>query len=140
MTTFFEKLITDIPVKIISSLVFLIVVLFLFKPKIKISPFICKPPLKEGEEPYYQIKILNRSWFNAFDVKVELHLLERYSTPPTGMMNVKYETLTMKYNHIFHLPAFRYRWMRKECSHAMRLKTLENIEGILLQNGKSIEI
>src|SRR5450432_2126843 len=99
MWSFLQKLFTDIPVKVISSLVFLIVVLICFKPKIKISPFICKPKLPEGEPPYYQIKIVNKSWFNAFDVKVELHLLEKYSTPPTGMMNIKYETLTMKYNH-----------------------------------------
>ncbi len=119
---------------------FLFVVLIFFKPLIEISPFICKPIPLEGEDQYYQIKIINKSWFNAYDVEVELHLLEKYSTPPKGMMNVKYEMLNMKYDHIFYLPAFRYKWMRKESSYAMRLKVISNLDELLPPPGNSIQI
>jgi hypothetical protein len=131
-----EKIITDIPIKVISSLVFLIVVLILFKPKIRIAPFICY----DNKTDVYRLKIVNCSLFSAFDIKVELHLLEKYSTPPSGMMNVKYEMLKMKYDHIFFLPPYRTKWMRKEASHCMRLRPLCDIKTLIKPDNQSIQI
>ncbi len=135
MSEFFVKLLTDIPVKIISSLIFLFVVLVLFKPWIKISTCICRQ--KAG---FYQIKFVNYSLFSALDIKIELHSVEKYSTPPAGMMNMRYEILELKYNHIFSIHPYRPRWWRKDASHAMRLKILSNLDVILADDTKSVQV
>ncbi len=61
-----------------ASFGFLFLVLFLFKPKIKISPHICKGRLIESDpSDYYFIKIINYSLFSAYDIKFELIQVER---------------------------------------------------------------
>ncbi|HEX8356664.1 MAG TPA: hypothetical protein VF610_04600 [Segetibacter sp.] len=137
MKEFFLKLLSDIPVKVVSSLVFLYVALILLRPWIKITPFICKD-LKDSEP--YRIKIVNRSWFSAIDVKIEMNVLERRPTPPTGMMNELYSPLTVKYSHLFYLPAYRPRWWRKEARHALRVKPLDDLQEILSSGNKTVQI
>lgn len=139
MQDFFTKLLSDIPIKITSSLAFLYVALFLLKPWIKIAPFICKDNKDPDGEPY-RIKIVNHSWFSAFDVKIEMNELERVPTPPTGMMNERYTPLKVKYNHVFYLPPYRPKWCRKEARHALRVKPLDDLEKILTNENKSIQI
>ena len=139
MKDFFLKLLTDIPVKVISSLVFLYVALLLLKPWIKIAPFICRDIKDQDGEPY-RIKIVNRSIFSAFDVKIEMNVLERVPTPPTGMMNELYSPLKIKYSHVFYLPPYRPSWFRKEARHALRVKPLEDLDKILESGNKSIQI
>lgn len=61
---------------IVASLIFLFIVLFLFKPKIKIAPYLCKVA-NVGEVPYYSFKFVNMSFFPAHDVKIELHKIRK---------------------------------------------------------------
>ena len=61
---------------IVASLMFLFIVLFLFKPKIRIAPFLCKLT-NPGEPVYYSFKFVNTSFFPAHDVKIELHKIRK---------------------------------------------------------------
>ena len=126
---------------LIASIFFLFVVLILFKPKLKICPFICKSKLEfDGDEEFCLFKIVNRSFFSAYDVKAELSLLRKYPVPPSGMMNVRYVPLEMALSKISHIPPFRPRWWRKSADHAIRLRTIENLTEYLEDNHCSIEL
>jgi len=125
---------------IIGSLVFLFLVLLLFKPKIKISPFVSKysSPF-EGEGIVFYIKIVNRSLFNAYDIKAELYMLERYPTPPAGMMNVRATPLSLVSGQLSSLDRYLPLWMRKAADHCIRFRTLDDLEQILADERKSVE-
>ena len=93
---------------VIASFIFLFSVLFLFKPRIKICPFICKTASQfEGESTVYFFKIVHKSMFSGNDVRAELNVLERYPTPPTGMMNTKKISQILKSDHLCSLDPSR---------------------------------
>lgn len=124
----------------IASFIFLFVVLFLFKPQIKICPFICRTASQfEGESTVYFFKIVNASLFSGNDVKVELNVLERYPTPPTGMMNIRTRSLKLKSDYLCNLEPSRPEWIRKEANHCVRFRTDENLEQIVNDEFKSVE-
>lgn len=80
-----SQFLTGLLGNIIASFIFLFVLLFLFKPKIAISPFICKGELQN--EPgvfYFFIKVVNKSIFSAYDLTVEINMVQRYPTPPSA--------------------------------------------------------
>jgi hypothetical protein len=82
-----------------TSVVFLIVIFLFFRPKIKISPEICK---KNKDANEYFIKIINRScFFKIIDVNAELVLLSPVASP--GGTNLKIERLTIPFDHVWYL-------------------------------------
>jgi hypothetical protein len=126
---------------LIASLFFLFVVLLMFKPKLKIAPFICRTKLEfDGETFYYVFKIVNRSLFSAYDVKAELSLLRKYPTPPSGMMNTRFTPLTLALSQISNIPSRRPEWIRKGAEHAIRLRTMEDLTQLLEDEYCSIEL
>src|ERR1035437_5929071 len=58
---------------LVASLIFLFIVLVFLRPKIEISPFICKQinNLDKETDFFYVFKIINKSYFSAFDVQIE---------------------------------------------------------------------
>ncbi|HVY73311.1 MAG TPA: hypothetical protein VG890_00685 [Puia sp.] len=125
---------------LVASLLFLFILLFLFKPRIKICPFICKTTSQfEGESTVYFFKIVNSSIFSGNDVKVELNVLERYPTPPTGMMNTRTIPLRLVSDHLCNIEPSRPKWIRKEANHCVRFRTKENLEEIVNNDFKSVE-
>lgn len=135
-----ETIFFNIFCSLISSLIFLFLVLIFFKPKLKISPFICKSILEFENDEVHVIKLVNKSWFSAYDIKVELHLLHKYPTPPSGMMNKRYTPLNLKLNNISHIPAYRPFILRKEADHAIRIRTGENLSALLEEPNNLIEL
>jgi len=126
---------------IIASLIFLFIVLIWFKPKIRISPFICKAKSKFDDTQFsYFIKMVNVSIFSAYDLKFELNLLQRYSVPPTGSMNVRTTPLKVVQSHLSHINPYRPYWWRKEASHAFRFRSIEDLTSIITDEFKSVEI
>jgi|SRR6476661_3429074 len=142
--TFIEAhpLIINVACSIVGSLIFLFIVLIFLKPKIRISPFVCKSPSPfptEQAEIAYYIKVVNMSLFTAYDLKAELHILERYATPPKGMMNVRQVPLTLVAGNLSNLDGYRPFWWRKEAEHCIRFRTLDNLDDILKADTKSVE-
>ena len=120
---------------LIASLLFLFVVLFIFKPKIRIAPFICKPT---DDIPYY-FKIVNMSLFIAYDIKVELAEVVKYPIPP-GKTNKRQTDLSLVLDNFLYLPPYRPLWFRGTADHAVTFRTTENLIKILSDDQKSIEI
>lgn len=63
-------ILVNIACSIAASIIFLFIVLYTLRPKIKISEIISKQANTFSEEPaqVYVFKIINKSWFSAFDV------------------------------------------------------------------------
>src|SRR5690348_8209201 len=93
---------------LVASLVFIFALLILFRPVIRISPFICRNQSEfTGEDTMYFIKIVNISLFTTYEIKVELTVMERYPTPPSGMTNKRMQPLNLVYDSHSNLPGYR---------------------------------
>jgi hypothetical protein len=137
-----ESVLFNMGCGLVSSFVFLFVVLVLFKPSIKIADIICKNDNQFKDDPqlYYFFKIVNRSIFSAYDLRVELNVIERYPTPPSGMMNKRTIPLTLVLSYVSHLPAYRPGWWRKDAEHCMRFRTIDNLDNIVDDPHKSVQL
>jgi hypothetical protein len=123
---------------IISSFVFLFIILFLLRPSIKISPYISKQTDNKGT--YYQFKILNTSFFSVFNVQCELVAMARIAAEGSNM-NVKFNPIELQNSFTDHLP----RYMSKKKSapyalHAYRFRTYSTeIHKLLEDSGRSLQ-
>lgn len=125
----------------ISSFVFIFSMLFLFKPKIAISNFMCKGQLPQEPGSYFCfIKVVNKSWFNAYEIKAVLQKVRTYPTPPVGMTNNRVTNLTLVLDQLTHLAPYRPYWIRKEAKHAYRFRTTEDITAIVNNDLESVRI
>jgi hypothetical protein len=131
----------DVFSSFVASLIFLFAVLFLFKPLIRVSPFICKNQSEfQNEGMVYCIKIVNISLFTAYEIKMELSVLERYPTPPSGMTNKRMRPLKLVLDSYSNLSGFRPQWLRKEADHCLRFRTKEDLNAIIQDPHKSIHV
>jgi hypothetical protein len=135
-----EAIFYSVLCSVIASFIFLFLVLIFFKPKIRISPFVCKGKYMEGDETeYYFIKLINISLFSAYDVVIELLEVDRYPTP-NGQMNNRFRPLTLVLSHVSHIPAYRPSWLRKNAPYAVRIRTTEELNKILTNDYKSVMV
>jgi hypothetical protein len=126
---------------IVASLVFLFIVLFLFKPKIKIAPYLCKVA-NVGAVPYYSFKFVNMSFFPAHDVKIELHKIRKIPMGE-GKYNNEREKLELVNGQVSHVPGRALFWNRKDTDpHCLTVRSIENIGEILNDpyNGISLQV
>ncbi|HEV2481107.1 MAG TPA: hypothetical protein VGS79_15650 [Puia sp.] len=124
---------------IVASLIFLFLVLWLFKPKIRIAPYVCRIG-DRGEAVYYSFKIVNVSFFPAHDVKIELHKTRRI-TMGAGKYNNERERITLVNGEISHLPARQPFWRRKDSDpHCLTVRSIEDISEILEDPNKGISL
>ena len=108
---------------------------------LELHHFLCKNQSEfQGEGMMYFIKIVNISVFIAYDIQVELSVLERRPTPPSGMNNIRMLPLTLVYSSHSNLPGYRPRWWRKEASHCLRFRTKEDLDTIINDDFKSIQV
>lgn len=134
-TTFYD-LLTNLS----ASFVFLFLVLIFFKPKIIISPYICKGKyLGADQTDYYFIKIINISIFSAYDVSIELLEVDSYPMP-NGQMNKRFRPLSLILHKVSHIAGYRPSWIRKNAPYALRIRTSENLEKILNDDYKAVMI
>ena len=140
--TLTQTTLLSIGCSILASFIFLFIVLAFFKPKIKIADIICKNSNQFTDDinEYYFFKIINMSLFSAYDVRVELNVLEKYQTPPSGMMNKRTISLTLVLSNVSHLPYFRPKWLRKDADHCIRFRTLDNLSEIISNPYKSVQL
>ena len=136
-----HPILVNICCSLTASLVFLFIVLLFFKPKIEISPFITKGPgPRANERIAFTIKIVNRSWFTAYDVRVEMHTMKKIPTPPQNTMNTIATPIKLVYDYLSTLDAYRPRWFQNDDKHCVRFRTLEDLSAILLDDMASIEV
>ena len=125
---------------VIASFIFLFLVLFFFKPKLKISPIICKGKHIDGDDTdYYFIKLINTSIFSAYDVSIELLEVDRYPIQ-NGHMNSRFRPLNLVLNRISHIAGYKPSWLRKNAPYAIKIRTTENLNSILANSQKSVMV
>lgn len=139
LTWTYGEALFNITCSFIASLLFLFFILFFLKPRIKISPVISKCTPEFETDEFFVFKIVNRSYFSAYDLSTELYLVQTYSSPPAGKSNNRFTNLGFKLGDISHLPN-RPIWKGNSARHAIRFKTKEDIYEILKDPSKTIEI
>lgn len=125
---------------IVASLIFLFIVLLLFKPKIKICPFLCH--VNNNGDPFYQFKFVNHSFFSAHDVKVELSTIRRIPMGG-GNYNNEYKDLTLVNGMISHIPGRRIFWVKNMANpHCITVRSYDHINAILADdlNGITLKV
>ena len=140
--TLTQSILLNIGCSFLASLAFLFTVLICFKPKLKLSDFICKNnnQFKNVYTTYYFFKIVNKSLFSAYDINVELNIIEKYPTSPSGMMNKRTIPLSLELDFVSHLPPFRPKWWRKDAEHCIRFRTKDNLDEIIADEHKSVQL
>ena len=125
---------------IVASFIFLFLVLIFFKPKILISPHICKGRLNDTDpSDYYFIKVVNISFFSAYDLKFELLQTDKYIAE-NGQMHTRNTPLMLVADKASHIPGYLPSRLRKNAPYAVRIRTTENLIELLRNDYKSIKI
>ena len=110
-----------------ASIIFIFLLLFLFRPQIKICPQISfqKDIFDEKGRACYLFKIINLSLFSAYDIHVELNSLISY--PGKGGVNFRFFPLQLKTDKLNFIEPYRPKWMKKNyAQYVMIFRTYEN--------------
>ncbi|MDG1171515.1 MAG: hypothetical protein P8N05_01840 [Polaribacter sp.] len=110
-------------VGISSSLVFVLVILRLFKPKIKISDKICYKNDENGNK-FYFFKIVNNSIYNTYSIKIELYKKTPYIVNKTKI-NYRIQEIKISSNNYYFIP--RYKKQKGYGDHAVLSRTFEDL-------------
>jgi len=113
---------------VLSSLLTLLILFLLAKPRIKVS----KKIAKENNEAY-RIKVINKSWFFSYvNIQAELHII---TTESNGLKKATNIHLTKR--QLFHLD--RNLIYNKDYNNAYRFKTNTNIDNLISGNKKGFK-
>lgn len=129
---------------VIASFVFLFIVLYTLRPKILISDLISKQTnsFDADVEFTYVFKIINKSYFSAFDIQLELFKLEQYRVTAKGISN-RIKLVPLKVSEIKHIPAYL---STKDCNktsfapHAVLFRTNEILDNILENEKQTLQL
>lgn len=95
-------------IEIIGGFLFIFVLLYLLKPKIKIVPSIVVQdnPFDETTDVCHGFKIINRSFFSAYDLEVivELYTIKQSNN---GIIDKTFQRVKLKTDKIHHIPRRR---------------------------------
>lgn len=120
----------------ISALIFLFLLLWLFKPKVSMANFICF----NTTGGYYVFKFVNMSCFAAHDIHVELHKIRRIPMG-SGLVNNEYEKLSLVNGHISHVPGRAFKINKNKANpHCILVRSHENINTILRDDMNAVAL
>jgi hypothetical protein len=137
--TFWGQLEIELIGGIISGLVFLFIILFFFKPTIRICKFLCKVQ-PNGQSHYYSFKFVNISFFSAHDIKVELHMVRKIPMGG-GTFNNTYKQLTLVNSDISHIPSRTSFWNKQlHNPHCVIVRSVEDLNNILSDDLNAINL
>lgn len=115
----------------IASFLFIFSLLFLLRPRVKISDKIClsKIDIEGNSKNSFHIKVVNLSFFPAFDIKVSLEKHTPY--PVEGGINFRVEQLKLIKSELSCIAPLRYGKSYGDMS--MIFRSEENLSEILVQ-------
>lgn len=123
----FTSIILDIAIKfivgILSSSVFVLLILRILKPKIKISNTICYKNDKKGNK-FYFFKIVNNSIFDTYSVEFELHRRTPYIVDKIKV-NHNIDKIELSKDNIYSIPRTKKTVGYGE--HAVLIRTYEDL-------------
>ena len=134
----------NIVCSIIASTIFLFIVLYTLRPKIDISHYISKQLNTFDNIPasVYMFKIINKSFFSAFDIHLELFKMEQYRVTATGN-NYRIKVVPLIISNIKHLPPFKSTGSCKKTSlapHCTLFRTTEPLEELLVKENDTLQL
>lgn len=102
-----ESILFSLVIGVLSSFIFIFLLLYLMRPRIKISPNICYLRMEPDNEYYYVFKIVNKSLFYAFDINIKLVKKEPYMVNKGQKINRRIKEINTSSKHLNHLPRSR---------------------------------
>lgn len=133
---FNENIFGKIILSIISSFVFIFLLLKTMRPNIQISPEICRKDI--GGQDWYIFKVVNRSRYDLYDIKFRLIQKTPYLANKGSKINYQLNELPLSTTHEDHFAKCR----RKHGygDHALLLRTDHNIENDIKDKDNSIKL
>jgi len=126
---------------LIASIIFIFLLLIYLRPRLKISTKIGseKDTIDNSNELYYLFKVVNMSWYSAYDIYVELNLLIPYNVKEG--INYRSISLPLKRDKLNFIAPFRPKWYKKDYGqHAMIFRTKEDLSKILEKNSNILRL
>jgi hypothetical protein len=134
------NIVINIFCSLFASLLFLFVVLFFFKPSIKISPFLTQGPSpRAGEGIAYFVKIVNLSYFIAYDVRVEMHTLKKLPMPG-DKVNLLLSKIPLVIDSLPMIAGYRSEKKSPEARHCVKFRTTMDLSTMLADDLTSIQV
>jgi hypothetical protein len=134
------NIIINILCSLFASFLFLFVVLFFFKPKIKISPFLVQGPSPRAAEGIaYFVKIVNLSYFIAYDVRVEMHALKKLPMPD-DKVNLLLSKIPLVVDNLPMIAGYRSEKKSPEARHCVKFRTVTDISAVLADELTSVQV
>lgn len=125
---------------VVGSGLFLIVLFYLVKPKIKLSPHIAEQLIdSHSNAMLYRFKILNGSWFyKAYDIEVRLfHAIPVYTGDG---QNVKLIEVPLRRNRTAFLQSAIRGQLETEKTHACQFRTDDNLRELLQEESSYLQL
>ena len=128
---FSNHIVINVLCSLAAALLFLFIILFFLGPSIRISKFIVKRAgIEKRDEPetVYVFKFVNKSYFPAFDINLELFRLEKIPVAE-GKSDLRYKKVDMVENTLKYVPGYWYFGeINRVGNFAVLPKTFEQIE------------
>jgi hypothetical protein len=135
-----HPLIINIGCSVAASFAFLFLVLILLKPKIKISPFLTQGlSLRPDEGVVYTLKIVNKSFFIGYDVRVEMHVLRKIPMPGEAY-NAQLIIIPLVVDSLTTIAGRRPMWWDKGAPHCAKFRTTKDLSTILADPMSSVRV
>lgn len=140
-----SNILISLAVNLVSSFVFLYLVLYMLRPKISICNQIVRQKSEipgEANRDTYVFKIVNKSMFDAFDIQLELFSLKQIKVTSNGI-NERSVPLSLKLKEIKHIPPYmktRVCKKRSYAKHAVLFRSFEDIDSILKDENQTIQL
>ncbi|WP_079242581.1 hypothetical protein [Chryseobacterium indologenes] len=125
----------NILINLISSFFFIFILLSCLRPRIKIVPFIAEQnsPFDSTNQTCYGFKIINSSFFPAYDIEAEASLYE-IRQGQNGIIDKIYKPIPLKTYKISHLPRRRL-LDKKYGDHCVQFFTYEDVKNEMCIGG-----
>lgn len=130
--SFQDSVFFTIFISVISSFIFLFILLYTMRPKIKISNYICNTKMAPENNYWFVFKIVNKSWFYTYDVNIRLDKIEPVVVNNGKKINHRIVNIETSSDYINHLPRMKY--SKGEGDHAYLIRTKCNIRKDILNN------
>lgn len=92
-----------------------------------------------GDTLFYTFKVVNRSWYSAYDISIELQQVEKISVAD-NKVNQRLTSLSVIEGRVSNIAPYRPAWVRKEAQHCLICRSKENIKDILTDDFKTVMV
>ena len=133
---FINNVIGKIILSIISSFIFILLLLKTMRPKLKISEKACYSEI-DGIK-YYVFKIVNMSYYDLYDIRIKLTRKTPYLANKGSKINYQLNDLNLSSNHEDHFAKFK--WKKGYGDHALLLRTDHDLESDIRDNDISVRL